>query len=54
VRAHLDTDFLIYALSQRGPERHRLEDLVASDAEIAISAVAWYEFSRLELETVTR
>jgi predicted nucleic acid-binding protein len=46
VRAHLDTDFLVYALSEQGPERRRLEDLVSSDAEIEISAVAWYEFSR--------
>lgn len=45
-RYHLDTDFLIYALSARGPERKRLFELADSDAEIQMSAVAWYEFSR--------
>ena len=43
---HLDTDFLVYALSVRGPERERLDELARSDARIEISAVAWYEFSR--------
>jgi predicted nucleic acid-binding protein len=43
---HLDTDFLVYALSVRGPERQKLEELVSSEAEIEVSAVAWYEFSR--------
>ena len=43
---HLDTDFLVYALSVRGPEREKLDELARSDAEIEISAVAWYEFSR--------
>lgn len=43
---HLDTDFLIYALAEAGPERRRLEDAAGSDAAIQISAVAWYEFSR--------
>lgn len=43
---HLDTDFLVYALSMRGPERMKLDELSRSDAEIEISAVAWYEFSR--------
>jgi len=46
VLVHLDTDFLVYALSVRGRERERLEQLVRSDAEIEISAVAWHEFSR--------
>lgn len=45
-RAHLDTDFLIYALSVNGPERRRLHELAASDAALEISAVAWYEFVR--------
>lgn len=44
--AHLDTDFLITALAERGPEWKRLSQLTWSDAEIQISAVAWYEFSR--------
>ena len=43
---HLDTDFLVYALSVRGPERKRLDELARSEADIEISAVAWYEFSR--------
>lgn len=43
---HLDTDFLVYALSVRGPERRRLEDLARSEVELEISSVAWYEFSR--------
>ena len=43
---HLDTDFLVYALSTPGSERRRLRALADSDAEIRMSAVAWYEFSR--------
>ena len=43
---HLDTDFLVYALSVRGPEREKLSELASSEAQIEISAVAWYEFSR--------
>lgn len=43
---HLDTDFLVYALSVRGPERKKLDELARSEAEFEISAVAWYEFSR--------
>jgi predicted nucleic acid-binding protein len=46
MRYHLDTDFLVYALSVAGPERRRLRTLADSDAEIRMSAVAWYEFSR--------
>jgi tRNA(fMet)-specific endonuclease VapC len=46
MRYHLDTDFFIYALSVAGPERKRLTALSESDAELQISAVAWYEFSR--------
>jgi predicted nucleic acid-binding protein len=46
MRYHLDTDFLVYALSSTGPERRRLRSLGDSDDEIQISAVAWYEFSR--------
>jgi predicted nucleic acid-binding protein len=45
MRFHLDTDFLVYALSVPGKERRRLH-LAGSDAEIGMSAVAWYEFSR--------
>ena len=43
---HLDTDFLVFALARNGPERKRLLELAGSAAEIQISAVAWYEFSR--------
>jgi hypothetical protein len=43
---HLDTDFLIYALSQTGAERNRLRRAAESEAVLQISAVAWYEFSR--------
>lgn len=46
MRFHLDTDFLVFALSISGPERRRLRALADSDAELQISAVAWYEFSR--------
>ncbi|MEW6281852.1 MAG: type II toxin-antitoxin system VapC family toxin [Candidatus Eremiobacterota bacterium] len=43
---HLDTDFLIWALEAPGTQRRRLLELVDSGAEVGMSAVAWYEFSR--------
>jgi predicted nucleic acid-binding protein len=46
MRVHLDTDFLVHALSSPGDERHRLVELADSEVEIQMSAVAWYEFSR--------
>ena len=46
MRIHLDTDFLIYALSQSGAERNRLRWAADSEAVLQISAVAWYEFCR--------
>jgi predicted nucleic acid-binding protein len=46
MRYHVDTDFFVYALSVPGPERRRLGSLSGSDAEIQVSAVVWYEFSR--------
>jgi predicted nucleic acid-binding protein len=46
MRVHLDTDFLVYALARSGAERTRLLELSDSDAEIQMSAVAWYEYSR--------
>jgi predicted nucleic acid-binding protein len=46
MRYHLDTDFFVYALSVAGAERRRLTALSESDAELQMSAVAWYEFSR--------
>ena len=46
MRFQLDTDFLVYALSQAGAERDRLRHIAESDAVLQISAVAWYEFCR--------
>jgi len=46
MRFHLDTDFLVVALSRSGSERTRLLQLAESESEIQISAIAWYEFSR--------
>lgn len=46
MRVHLDTDFLIFALAGAGPERRRLLELARSEAEMEMSAVAWYEFVR--------
>ncbi len=46
MRFHLDTDFLVVALSRSGAERDRLVELAGSDSEIQISSIAWYEFSR--------
>ncbi len=43
---HLDTDFLVYALSSRGTERDRLRELTSGKAVIEMSAIAWYEFAR--------
>ncbi len=45
-RFHLDTDYLIHALTRRGAERERLAALVSTDAELEMSALAWYEFER--------
>lgn len=46
VPVHLDTDFLVHALSHAGPERRRLVQLAGAPEEIQVSAVVWYEFSR--------
>jgi predicted nucleic acid-binding protein len=46
MKVHLDTDFLVHALSTEGPERRRLREIADSDATLEMSAVAWYEFSR--------
>ena len=46
MRVHLDTDFLVYAVSTAGPERRRLLELAASGRVIQMSAIAWYEFYR--------
>lgn len=43
---HVDTDFLVYALSRAGVERRRLLAAADDETEIQMSAVAWYEFSR--------
>lgn len=46
-RFHLDTDFLVHALSApRQSEFRRLESLAASDVTFEMAALAWYEFSR--------
>ena len=46
MRYHVDTDFLVFAFSIDGDERDLLKKLTESDAEIQISAIAWYEFAR--------
>lgn len=43
---HLDTDFLVTAVSGAGPERERLLAVNVTGAPIRMSAVAWYEFTR--------
>src|SRR5258708_32367244 len=43
MRIQVDTDFLIYALSQVGPERIRLRRAAESEAALQISADARYE-----------
>lgn len=43
---HLDTDFLISAVSERGAARRQLIELNTSGAPLMMSAVAWYEFAR--------
>ena len=45
-RFHVDTDFLVYALATRGPERTRFRTIAATDAVLEMSAIAWYEFCR--------
>jgi predicted nucleic acid-binding protein len=46
IRYHLDTDFLLKAIGNKGPEQTLLRRLSNSDAVIEISAIAWYEFCR--------
>lgn len=46
MRAHLDTDFLVHAVSSAGKERRALLELADSEDDVEISAVAWYEFAR--------
>ena len=43
---HLDTDFLVYAVTSSGVEHRRLRLLAGSETPIQMSAVAWYEFCR--------
>ncbi len=45
-KVHLDTDFLVFALSVAGPERRKLVSIAESESEIQMSAIAWYEFVR--------
>ena len=37
---------MVWALSTRGRERSRFEELLASPARLEISVIAWYEFCR--------
>jgi predicted nucleic acid-binding protein len=46
VTVHLDTDFLVKAVSAAGKERRSLLALVDGDTPLGMSAVAWYEFAR--------
>jgi predicted nucleic acid-binding protein len=46
IRYHLDTDFMLKAISAKGPEQTLLRRLSNTDAAIEISAIAWYEFCR--------
>ena len=46
IRYHLDTDFILKAISTKGPEQTLLRRLSDTDAAIEISAIAWYEFCR--------
>lgn len=46
MRVHLDTDFLVLALSSAGAKRRRLLQISKSAAQIQMSALSWYEFSR--------
>ena len=43
---HVDTDFLVHALSGPGSDRRWLPEIAESGHLIEMSAVAWYEFSR--------
>jgi predicted nucleic acid-binding protein len=43
---HLDTDFLVYAVTSSGVEHRRLRVLSGTETPIQMSAVAWYEFCR--------
>jgi predicted nucleic acid-binding protein len=43
---HVDTDFLVYAISARGPERRRLMAVLESEARVEASVLVWYEFAR--------
>jgi predicted nucleic acid-binding protein len=46
MKVHLDTDFLVFALSLAGPERRKLTGVAESESSIQMSAIAWYEFAR--------
>lgn len=43
---HLDTDYLIIAVTGASPERERVVELSEAGVSLAMSAIAWYEFSR--------
>ena len=46
VTYHLDTDFLVLALTRRGPEHQLLSAIADSDDLIEVAALVWYEFCR--------
>ena len=58
IRYHLDTDFMLKAISVKGREQTLLRRLSNTDAAIEISSIAWYEFCRgpraLEQEALAR
>jgi len=43
---HVDTDFLVFAVTVRGPERCRMTKLLASESLLEASSLVWYEFAR--------
>jgi predicted nucleic acid-binding protein len=43
---HVDTDFLVFAVTVRGPERRRMTKLLDSESPIEASSLVWYEFAR--------
>jgi predicted nucleic acid-binding protein len=46
MRIHLDTDFLVHALSMPGRERQRFREVAEGVDVIEISSIVWYEFCR--------
>jgi len=46
MRVHLDSDFLVRALSAPGSARQRLFELADSSVDMRMSSIAWFEFAR--------